>query len=183
MTALLISMAFLIPSVSSAASLTQPQVDAIISVLVAFDVDLPTIEAVKAALAPVAPETSITEAKSPIVVQTPLTQAPRVNMREILNVWRRFFPSDNELGFAIKGEINAWTDLLVRQGGVNIPYASQIEYFVDGASVGHPDQIGFGDFRMRLDTTKLANGRHELKIVATNDVGTDMQTTPFEVKN
>ncbi|MGD0328657.1 MAG: hypothetical protein ABSB00_03035 [Minisyncoccia bacterium] len=58
-TTLLAVLIFIVPSVSFAAGLTQNQVNAIISVLEAFGVDQTTLVAVENALAPSAPETSI----------------------------------------------------------------------------------------------------------------------------
>lgn len=93
---LVLAAAFLIPSVSSAATLTQPQVDAIISVLQAFGVDQQTVLAVETALAPSAPETSIsTPSASPVfggatqpassapVIAQPCTDVPIINWHEV----------------------------------------------------------------------------------------------------
>jgi hypothetical protein len=91
----LASLLFLIPSVSSASTLTQAQVDAIIGVLQAFGADIGVIQSVEVDLAPSAPETSITDTPPQVVYGSPtaiggsdttpiVTQAPVVTPAPIV---------------------------------------------------------------------------------------------------
>src|SRR3989338_8332727 len=70
---LILALAFFIPSVSSAATLSQSQVNAIIALLYAFNVDQQTILSVQKALAP--QSTSPVQNVQPQVTQTPVPQS------------------------------------------------------------------------------------------------------------
>jgi hypothetical protein len=172
----------LIPSVSFASSLTQPQVNAIIGILIAFGVDQQTIVSVKADLAGSAPETSINQSPAVIIpasssVQT--TYPLRINPVALASYWHSLpsMSTSTSPGFVLSGTgINLYADGLFVGTASQMPEnTSQVDYQIDGQDLGHPTlrpgctlpcSIGDGDFIMPIDTTKYANGDHTLTITA-----------------
>ena len=101
----------------SAATLTQVQVNAIISVLIAFGVDQYTIDKVALALAPIAPETSIVQ-----IDDIP----PVVSLSRTANEWKNSKFFKNGL-YGVAG-ITDWNVVKWEKDIISI------QYFVDGVS-------------------------------------------------
>ena len=149
---IILSVLMVFPVSVSAATLTQVQVNAIISVLIAFGVDQYTIDKVALALAPIAPETSIVQ-----IDDIP----PVVSLSRTANEWKNSKFFKNGL-YGVAG-ITDWNVVKWEKDIISI------QYFVDGVSAGDPRPAASGKFA--LDSTRYSNGEHTLEVRATDSAG------------
>lgn len=195
---LLAVMLFAIPSVSFAATLTQSQVNAILALLSAFNVDASTIASVTRALEPTA-QSTITPTASPQITSSALGQtahgtssldpvAPSgpitINTQKLTNLWRDYFKNaSTTVGYSLHGTVDLWHDQLVMQGDQDIWDGVDITYSLDGATLGSPSGV-LGDYSFPLNTTKYTNGTHTLTISADDSRGnTAAQSVEIDIKN
>jgi len=167
---LLFSVLLMFPASVSAATLTQNQINAIISVLMAFGVDQTTINAVSVALAPVAPETSISNATSTYQPPQPApdTNPPVVNLQKLTDKWKQFKSFDTGVwGVLGLEEWNYVTDNSKVTGeALNV----FVQWSVDGAPIEQEREINWMS-KSILDTTKYQNGKYTLTLKATDAAG------------
>lgn len=160
----------------SAATLTQNQINAIISVLMAFGVDQATINAVSLALAPVAPETSIAPLYQP--PQPVLdTQAPVINLNKLAN----YFKTNKFFSNGIYGTAGIQESNYISDTGSGV---ATVQWFVDGVSVAPAHDWNYGNGKFALDVTKYSNGEHTLRVTAVDKAGNSSSASiTITVKN
>lgn len=178
---LILSVLMVFPISASAATLTQVQVNAIISVLIAFGVDQATINAVSLALAPIAPETSVAplyQPTQPVLDTTP----PTINLKPMSSKWQESKLFINGL-WGVLG-LEEWKYVTdnskIIGGALNVT----VQWSVDGIPFESERKIETGSKKTIFDTTKYMNGEHTLTLRATDSAGNSSRASiTITVKN
>lgn len=182
---IVLSALMVFPVSVSAATLTQNQINAIISVLIAFGVDQATINAVSLALAPVAPETSVGSGSSATIYQPPQpvldTQAPKISLNKLSDYWKRFKFFENGL-WGVLG-LEEWNYVTDNSKVIGEQLNVYIQWSVDGVPIESERKID-NERKTLFDTTKYSSGDHTLTLKATDAAGnSSIASITITIKN